>query len=102
MRQHCGQIDHPRRRLNGGRLDGRDLILAQGLARWGSAFWATGHTGQSEAIHSVAALASALAKAQAELANPEKSLIATIRSGRPGGSAAFVMPRSPVVSTSCV
>src|SRR5215470_596132 len=33
---------------------------------------------------SVAALASALAKAQAELANPEKSLIATIRSGRPG------------------
>jgi len=33
---------------------------------------------------SVAALASALAKAQAELVNPEKSLIATIRSGRPG------------------
>jgi hypothetical protein len=33
---------------------------------------------------SVAALASALAKAQAELINPEKSLIATIRTGRPG------------------
>jgi hypothetical protein len=33
---------------------------------------------------SVAALASALAKAQAELVNPEKSLTATIRSGRPG------------------
>ena len=33
---------------------------------------------------SIAALASALAKAQAELANPEKSLTATIRSGRPG------------------
>jgi ERF superfamily len=33
---------------------------------------------------SVAALASALAKAQAELANPEKSLTATIRSARPG------------------
>src|SRR5439155_12238508 len=33
---------------------------------------------------SVAALASALAKAQAELINPEKSLTATIRSGRPG------------------
>src|SRR5215471_18549441 len=33
---------------------------------------------------SVAALASALAKAQAELVNPEKSLSATIRSGRPG------------------
>src|SRR5215472_5684167 len=33
---------------------------------------------------SVAALAAALAKAQAELVNPEKSLTATIRSGRPG------------------
>src|SRR5438876_2641457 len=33
---------------------------------------------------SVAALASALAKAQAELINPEKSLTATIRPGRPG------------------
>jgi ERF superfamily len=33
---------------------------------------------------SVAALASALAKAQAELINPEKSLSATIRTGRPG------------------
>jgi ERF superfamily len=33
---------------------------------------------------SVAALASALAKAQAELVNPEKSLIATIRAGAPG------------------
>src|SRR5262249_14307573 len=33
---------------------------------------------------SVAALASALAKAQAELVNPEKSLTATTRTGRPG------------------
>jgi ERF superfamily len=33
---------------------------------------------------SMAALASALAKAQAELVNPEKSLTATIRGGRPG------------------
>jgi ERF superfamily protein len=33
---------------------------------------------------SVAVLASALAKAQAELINPEKSLTATIRTGRPG------------------
>jgi ERF superfamily protein len=33
---------------------------------------------------SVAALASALARAQAELINPEKSLTATIRTGRPG------------------
>src|SRR4030095_14469680 len=32
----------------------------------------------------VAGLASALAKAQAELINPEKSLTATIRTGRPG------------------
>jgi ERF superfamily len=32
----------------------------------------------------VAALASALAKAQSELINPEKSLMATIRTGRPG------------------
>ena len=32
----------------------------------------------------VAALASALAKAQAELVNPEKTLTATIRSGRAG------------------
>jgi ERF superfamily len=35
---------------------------------------------------SFAALASALAKAQAELVNPEKSLTATIRTGRPGES----------------
>src|SRR5262245_18372481 len=33
---------------------------------------------------SVAALAAALAKAQAALINPEKSLTATIRGGRPG------------------
>jgi ERF superfamily len=33
---------------------------------------------------SVAALASALAKAQAELVNPEKSLTARVRTGRPG------------------
>ena len=32
----------------------------------------------------VASLAAALAKAQAELVNPEKSLTATIRGGRPG------------------
>jgi hypothetical protein len=37
----------------------------------------------------VAALASALAKAQAELINPEKSLIATIRTGRPGDERSF-------------
>jgi hypothetical protein len=36
---------------------------------------------------SVAALASALAKAQAQLVNPEKSLTGIIRSGRPGEGA---------------
>jgi hypothetical protein len=35
---------------------------------------------------SVAALAAALAKAQGELVNPEKSETATIRTGRPGGA----------------
>ena len=52
---------------------------------------------------SVAALASALAKAQAELVNPEKSLTAP-RSGpaEPGrGSVVSVMRPSPVASTSC-
>ena len=34
---------------------------------------------------SIASLAAALAKAQAELVNPEKSLVATIRSDGPGG-----------------
>jgi ERF superfamily protein len=37
-----------------------------------------------QSSESVAALASALAKAQAELVNPEKSLTATIRNGRAG------------------
>ena len=46
---------------------------------------------------SVAALASALAKAQAELVNPEKSLTATIRTGRPGDRERQVMDM-PVVS----
>jgi hypothetical protein len=35
---------------------------------------------------SIASLAAALAKAQAELVNPEKSLVATIRSDGPRGS----------------
>ena len=35
---------------------------------------------------SIASLAAALAKAQAELVNPEKSLAATIRSDGPGGA----------------
>ena len=37
-----------------------------------------------QSSESVAALASALAKAQAELVNPERSLTASIRTGRPG------------------
>ena len=36
---------------------------------------------------SIAALAAALAKAQSELSNPEKSLVATIGAGRPGEGA---------------
>ena len=38
------------------------------------------------ASNSIASLASALAKAQGELTNPEKSLIGTIRSDGPGGA----------------
>ena len=34
---------------------------------------------------SIASLAAALAKAQAEMVNPEKSLVATISSGHRGG-----------------
>ena len=51
---------------------------------------------------SIASLAAALAKAQAELVNPEKSLVATIRSedlaGQNRGSA---MPRYRAGSISC-
>ena len=51
---------------------------------------------------SVAALAAALAKAQAELVNPKKSLTATIQTGRPGeGQRSFRYARCPVASTSC-
>ena len=52
---------------------------------------------------SMACLAAALAKAQAELTNPEKSLVATIRtewSGR-GTSGRSAMPRCRAGSTSC-
>ena len=43
---------------------------------------------------SIASLAGALAKAQAELTNPEKSLVATIRpQSRATSNARFVMPR---------
>jgi hypothetical protein len=52
---------------------------------------------------SIGAFAAALAKAQIELANPEKSLVATIRSPFPReGDRTFLMPRSPVGSTSSV
>ena len=44
----------------------------------------TGRPPMQRSSNSVAALAAALAKAQAELVNPEKSLTATIRTGRAG------------------
>ena len=47
---------------------------------------------------SVAALASALAKAQAELVNPEKSLTATIRTGRAGEGAERTFRYAPLSS----
>ena len=51
---------------------------------------------------SIACLAAALAKAQAELTNPEKSLVATIRANGPARpSARSAMPRCPVGSRSC-
>ena len=53
----------------------------------------------SETIGTIAA---ALAKAQAQLVNPEKSLVATIRSdGRRDLNKPFAMRRCRVVSTSC-
>ena len=45
---------------------------------------------------SIASLAAALAKAQAELVNPEKSLVGTIRSDDPCGGRAGV-PLCPAV-----
>jgi hypothetical protein len=47
---------------------------------------------------SVAALASALAKAQAELVNPEKSLTATIRNAAPGGEGQRTFHYAPLSS----
>src|SRR3989449_8491768 len=47
---------------------------------------------------SVAALASALAKAQAELVNPEKSLTATIRTAVPGGEGERTFRYAPLSS----
>ena len=50
---------------------------------------------------SIACLAAALAKAQAELTNPEKSLVATIRPNGPGeAERSFRMPRCRAGSTS--
>jgi hypothetical protein len=58
--------------------------------------------GSHRSSETIGAIASALAKAQGELSNPEKSLIATIRSAFPregiGPSATL---RSPAGSTSC-
>jgi len=46
----------------------------------------------------IGAIAAALAKAQAALTNPEKSLTATIRAR---ATAPFATRRSPAASTSC-
>ena len=58
--------------------------------------------GMQRSSGSIGSLAAALAKAQGELTNPEKSLVGTIRSGDPmvltGCSA---MPRCPAGSISC-
>ena len=53
--------------------------------------------------NSIASFAAALAKAQIELANPEKSLVGTIEPAARGGqcSACSAMPRSQAVSRSC-
>ena len=53
---------------------------------------------------SIGTIAAALAKAQAQLVNPEKSLVATVRSdgrGRRGLNRPFAMRRCRAVSTSC-
>jgi hypothetical protein len=47
---------------------------------------------------SIGTIAAALAKAQAELTNPEKSLVATIRSGGPGGSVERAFRYAPLSS----
>jgi hypothetical protein len=56
---------------------------AQSPGQLVSMYWSRRRAMQRSS-ESVAALASALAKAQAELVNPEKSLTATIRTGMPG------------------
>src|SRR5215470_9351134 len=58
-------------------------LNAQRRARWAS-ICSRRRPRMPRSSETVAALATALAKAQAALINPEKSLIATIRSGRPG------------------
>ena len=51
---------------------------------------------------SIATLAAALAKAQIELVNPDKSLVATIRADGPGGpNGHFVMHRFRAGLRSC-
>jgi hypothetical protein len=47
---------------------------------------------------SIGAIAAALAKAQAELTNPEKSLVATIRSDGPDGSVERAFRYAPLSS----
>ena len=47
---------------------------------------------------SIGTIAAALAKAQAELTNPEKSLVATIRSDGPGGAVERTFRYAPLSS----
>jgi len=58
-------------------------LSARNPARLASISWRRRKAVQRSS-ESIAALASALAKAQAELVNPEKSLTATIRTAGPG------------------
>src|SRR5580704_8508676 len=63
---------------------------AQNLALSTSMYWTTRIPMQQRASESIGALAAALAKAQIELVNPEKSLVATIREeGRHGQEQTF-------------
>jgi hypothetical protein len=50
---------------------------------------------------SVAAIATALAKAQTELSNPEKAMIGTVYNGRTDSPKASATPHYRAASTSC-
>src|ERR1700720_4102635 len=76
-------------------MHSRPLVIAsepsvRNLVRSTSMCWITRTPMQQRASESIGALAAALAKAQIELVNPEKSLVATIREeGRHGREQRF-------------